>query len=89
MRVGLDKEPELKIARFVKGLSHSIASKVELQPCLTFDDVCHLTIKIEKQFNDRKPLYTSLTKSPFTHVESEMSPPQVKALNKGKGIASD
>jgi len=49
MRVDLDEKPELKIARFMKGLSPSIASKVELQPHLSFDDMCHLAIKIEKQ----------------------------------------
>ena len=48
MRVGLDEEPELKIARFIKGLSPSIANKVDLRPYLSFDDVCHLAIKVEK-----------------------------------------
>jgi len=46
MRVGLDEEPELKIARFIKGLSPYITSKVKLQPYLSFDDVCHLAIKV-------------------------------------------
>ena len=47
MRVGLDDEPELKIARFMKGLPPSIARMVKSQSYLTFDDVCHLAIKIE------------------------------------------
>jgi len=47
MRVGLDEEPELEIARFIKRLSHSIA-KLDLQPCLSFDDVCRLAIRVEK-----------------------------------------
>ena len=34
VRVGLDEELELKIARFIKGLSLNITSKVDLQPCL-------------------------------------------------------
>ena len=55
MRVGLDEEPELKIARFIKGLSPSIASKVELQSYLSFDDVCHLAIKVEKQLKGWQP----------------------------------
>ena len=55
MTVGLDEEPELKMARFIKGLSPSIASKVELQPCISFDDVCHLGIKVEKQLKGQKP----------------------------------
>jgi len=65
MRVGLDEELELKIARFINELSLTIASNVELQPYLTFDDVCHLAIKIEKQFKGMKTLHTSLTKSPL------------------------
>jgi len=48
MRFGLDEEPELKIARFIKWLSPSIANKVDSQPYLSVDDVCHLAIKVEK-----------------------------------------
>jgi len=48
MWVGFDEELELKIARFIKELSHNITNKVDLQPYLSFDDVCHLTIKVEK-----------------------------------------
>ena len=49
MIVGLDKELKLKIARLIKGLSPSIANKVDLQPYLSFDDVWHLAIKVQKQ----------------------------------------
>jgi len=48
MRVGLNEDNELTIATFIKGLSPSIANKVELQSYLSFNDVCHLAIKIEK-----------------------------------------
>ena len=48
MRLGLNEDNELTIARFIKGLSPNIANKVELQPYQSFNDVCHLTIKIEK-----------------------------------------
>jgi len=48
MSIGLDKEPKLKIIRFIKGLCPSIANKVNLQPYLPFDDVCRLAIKVEK-----------------------------------------
>jgi len=40
MWVVLNEEPELKIARFIKGLSHSVTDKVDLHPYLSFDDVC-------------------------------------------------
>ena len=75
MRVGLDEEPELKIARFIKGLSPSIASKVELQPYLSYDDVYHLAIKVENQLKGRKSFHTPLTKSPSNHIEVETPPP--------------
>jgi len=46
MRVGLNEKAKLKIARFIKRLSPNITNKVELQPFLSFDDVCHLAIKV-------------------------------------------
>jgi len=52
MRVGLDEEPELNIAKFIKGLFPSIANKVNLQPYLSFDDVFHLSIKVKRQLKD-------------------------------------
>jgi len=55
MRVGLNEDNELTIVGFIKGLSPNIAHEVELQPYLSFNDVCHLTIKIEKQLKGRKP----------------------------------
>jgi len=88
VKVGLDAESELKIARFIKALSLSIASKVELQPYLSFDDVCHLAIKIENQLKGRKSFHISLTKFSSTHIKSETPPPHVKALDKSKEIAS-
>jgi len=54
MRVGLHDEPKLKIARFIKGLSPSIANKVDLQSYLSFDDVGLPATKVEKQLKARK-----------------------------------
>jgi len=48
MRVELNENNGLTIARFIKGLSLSIANKVELQSYLSFNGVCHLAIKSEK-----------------------------------------
>jgi len=36
----------LIISRFIKGLSHSIANKAELQPYLSFDDVSNLAVEV-------------------------------------------
>jgi len=48
MRVGLNEDNEIPIARFIKELSPSIAHKVKWQPYLSVNDVCHLAIKVEK-----------------------------------------
>ena len=48
MRVELNKDNELTISRFIKGLSPYIANKVELQLYLSFDGICNLAINIEK-----------------------------------------
>jgi len=55
MSIGLDEESELKIARVIKGLSPSIAYQVNLQPYLSFIDICHLVIKVKKQLKGQKP----------------------------------
>jgi len=62
-------------SRFIKGLSPSIANKVDLQVCLPFDDVCHLAIKVEKQLKDRKSFQTSPIESPSTNIGIEIPPP--------------
>ena len=44
LKVSLDKELKLKIARFTKGLSPGIANKADLQPNLSFNDVCNVDL---------------------------------------------
>jgi len=53
MAGGLNEENELTIAKFIEGLSPKIANKVELKSYLSFDDVYHLSIKIDKQLKGR------------------------------------
>jgi len=96
MRVGLNEENELAIVRFIKGISPSIAHKVELQPYLSFNDFCHLAIKIEKQLKGQKPFVTpsphrpqSTPKSFPFYIKGETTPTPFKAIDKGKGIASE
>ena len=60
MRVRFNTDLGLKIARF-KGVSPNITNKVDLQPYLSFDDVCNLTTAIEKQLKGRKPFLTLCT----------------------------
>jgi len=96
MRVGLDEELELEIARFNKGLSPSIASKVELQPYLSLDDVYHLAIMVEKQLKGRKPFQTTSSIRPLstpkvysTPNKAITTPTPIKTLDKGKEIGSE
>jgi len=63
MRDGLSKESELKIVRFIKGLSLNVYKKVDLQLYLSFDDVCNLAIKVEKQYKGRNFFHTSVGKT--------------------------
>jgi len=41
---GMEEELEQVMVRFLKGLDKSIAEKVDLQPYLSFEDVCKLAI---------------------------------------------
>ena len=50
--------------------------------------MCNLAIKVKKRLKGRKSFHESLTKSPSTYIEIEISPLQVKALDKGKRIAT-
>ena len=60
IRVSLDEEPELKIARSITELSPRIANTVDLELYLSFDDVCHLAIKLKKKkLKGRKLLQTT------------------------------
>jgi len=68
---------ELTIARFIKGLSPNIAHKEELQPYLSFNDVSHIDIKIEKQLKGRKPF---LTPSTYDHEAPPMFSPPITKL---------
>jgi len=44
---------------FIKGLSPSIANKVNLQPFLSFVDLCYPAIKVEKQIKGQKSFQTT------------------------------
>ncbi|KAJ0550590.1 putative nucleotidyltransferase, Ribonuclease H [Helianthus annuus] len=67
MRCGIDEEEEQVIARFLGGLRADISDIVQLQPYWSFDDVCRLAHRVEKQQNSRakptptKPITTNRT----------------------------
>jgi len=67
----VNRDDELTIARFIKGLSPSISNKVELQPYLSFNDVRYLAIKIGKQLKGKRPF--------TTHLIEHKAPPRVSS----------
>jgi len=96
MRVSSNEDNELTIARFIRGLSLSIAHKVELQSYLSFNDVRHLAIKIEKQLKGRKPFAMPSAHWPQSTLRSfpsynkgETTPTPIKTIDKGKGITRE
>ena len=93
MRVGLNKDNKLTIARFIKGFSPSIAHKMQLQSYLSFNDVFHLAIKIEKQLKGRKPFVMPSPHRPQStpwsfpsYNQGDTIPTPIKASDKGKWI---
>ncbi|XP_074278613.1 uncharacterized protein LOC141602205 [Silene latifolia] len=88
----LEEKEELRVARFIKGLIPSLASKVEVQIYNGFDDVCCLALKFEKQDKTMKS-YTyskgassgsSSYSKPTTSKQKEVVTEEVK--DKGKGV---
>ena len=63
-----------------RGLSPNIAHMMELQSYLSFNDACHLDIKIEKQFKGQKSIDSSLARSPFTYNDLETPPHKSRLL---------
>jgi len=63
IRSGIKEEPEQMMARFLSDLESSIAKKVDIQPCWSFEDVCKLAIKVEKYSKGKRLFGSSYTKS--------------------------
>jgi len=86
MRSELPEVKEKTIARFIGGLNQDIAHMVKLQPYCTFEDVCMLAIKVEKQ---KKAMKSTVAK-PFTKGTSfSKSPPFNKGTTFQKGSPSN
>jgi len=76
MRVGLNEDSELTIARFIKGLSLNIANQVKLQPYLSFDNICNLIIKIDNNLRVKNLLELLALLAP--KAPPRFSPPTIK-----------
>ncbi|KAL4362033.1 hypothetical protein GQ457_04G018810 [Hibiscus cannabinus] len=49
IRANVEEDREATMARFLAGLNHDIAEKVELQHYVGIEDMIHMAIKVEKQ----------------------------------------
>lgn len=54
MRCDVVEEDEQTTARYLGGLRSEISDVVRLQQYWTYDDVCHLALKVEKQLKGKK-----------------------------------
>ena len=65
IRVNIDEDHEVTIARFLHGLNRNIADLVELYHYVDMDDMLHMVIKIENQlkFKSSKGNWTSSSSS--------------------------
>lgn len=70
-------QEEQKIAKFVLGLTKNLRNFVELQPLTTFDEVCSLACKMEKQHKGYRfggfKIIKSKTENPITSKEGDCS----------------
>ncbi|XP_074303027.1 uncharacterized protein LOC141637448 [Silene latifolia] len=88
----LEEKEELRVARFIKGLTLAIATKVEIQNYDGFSDVCRLALKFEKHDKARKPYAYSKGQSSGTSSYSRQAPskpketPKEEPKDKGKGV---
>ncbi|XP_074297308.1 uncharacterized protein LOC141628014 [Silene latifolia] len=92
----LEEREEMQIARFIKGLSPSLAQRVEVQNFLDFNNVCKLALKFEKQDKGKKPLVArdgSKGVNPFykssATSSSSKEAKKEEPKDKGKGVATD
>ncbi|XP_074305230.1 uncharacterized protein LOC141640277 [Silene latifolia] len=92
----LEEREEMQIARFIKGLSPSLAQRVEVRNFLDFNDMCKLALKFEKQDKGKKPLVArdgSKSVNPFykssatSSFNKEAKKEELK--DKGKEVATD
>ncbi|XP_074288812.1 uncharacterized protein LOC141613967 [Silene latifolia] len=89
----LEEKEELRVARFIKGLTPAISTKVEIQNYDGFSDVCRLALKFEKHDKARKPYTYSKGQSSGTNSYSRPAPskaketPKEEPKDKGKGVA--
>nr|GFA03687.1 Brevis radix-like domain-containing protein [Tanacetum cinerariifolium] len=81
VRSGIQEKQEQTIARYIGGLNHDIAKKLELQPYWTFNEVCKLASNIEKCIKKTKQMMMNKAKKSLFITETRM---KKAMLNEGK-----
>ncbi|KAJ9563958.1 hypothetical protein OSB04_009118 [Centaurea solstitialis] len=76
LRSGIEEKPEQTMARYVGGLNHEIAEKLELQPYWSFGEVCKLASKIEMRAKYKKAEKATL--KPFSRYNNSFQNPFYK-----------
>ncbi|KAL2934782.1 RNA-binding protein 4 [Bienertia sinuspersici] len=73
---GCHEEEEQKISRFLFGLNKYLANKVELHPYTSFDYVCTLAYKVEKQRTTNNLFRANIGQQP----QQQVTPPTTQQL---------
>ncbi|XP_074303375.1 uncharacterized protein LOC141637858 [Silene latifolia] len=88
----LEEKEELRVARFIKGLTPALATKVDIQNYDGFSEVCRLALKFEKHDKARKPYAYSKGSSSGASSYFRPAPskpketPKEETKDKGKGV---
>ena len=92
LRVGIDEEEDLTIARFLSGLNYNIRDRVELLPYQNLNELVQMCIKVEQQLL-RKPIRkdsslsfskSDFQKKDFSHVKETAHRHPAKGQDKGE-----
>ena len=97
IRLGLEKDVEVTMARFLAGMNTEIATEVELHHYMKMEDLVHKAIQVEKQFKtggrksefrDRpvwKPPVAKKDDKPTTAPTKQESKPSSSTSTRSKG----
>ena len=97
IRLGLEKDVEVTMARFLAGMNTEIATEVELHHFMKMEDLVHKAIQVEKQFKtggrksefrDRpvwKPPVAKKDDKPTTAPTKQESKPSSSTSTRSKG----
>lgn len=87
IRCGVEEKEEHIIARFFGALKPEIADVVLLQPYWSFNDVCQIALKVEKQMKTKAK--TTVTRPTFQKIETQKGIPGGTPTNRFNPIRSE